>query len=131
MTKEQKAVVVSLRAKGLGYGSIAKETGISANTIKSFCRRQPAAETDKNEHRCQCCGAPVVQTPGRKEKKFCSDKCRRKWWNAHPDQVDRRAMHDVTCAGCGKVFTVYGRTGRKYCCHACYIEDRFGGGGND
>lgn len=136
MTKEQRMMVSSLRADGMGYGAIARKVGISENTVKSFCRRafqqpettQPAV-SDAGEHKCLCCGAAVRQNAGRKEKKFCSDKCRNKWWNAHLDQVDRRAMHEAVCANCGRTFLVYGRAARKYCCHDCYIEHRFGGGG--
>ena len=135
MTNEQKMMISSLRAEGMGYGSIARKIGISENTVKSFCRRsgqQPEpVQQETAEHKCLCCGVPVKQNTGRKEKKFCSDKCRNKWWNAHLDRVDRRAMREVTCANCGKTFSVYGSTARKYCCHECYIEHRFGGGGNE
>ena len=31
------------------------------------------------------------------------------------------------CEKCGKKFISYGNKDRKYCCHECYIEDRFGG----
>jgi len=135
MTNEQKMMISSLRAEGMGYGSIARKVGISENTVKSFCRRnaqQPEpVQQDTTEHKCLCCGVPVRQNPGRKEKKFCSDKCRNKWWNAHLDRVDRRAMREVICANCGKTFSVYGSAARKYCCHECYIEHRLGGGGNE
>ena len=77
------------------------------------------------------CGAPVAQNTGRKEKKFCSDKCRNKWWNAHLDKVDRRVIREVTCAGCGKTFSVYGQAARKYCSHDCYIRHRFGGSADE
>lgn len=132
MTNEQRMMIVSLRKKGQGYMSIANTLGISANTVKSFCRRteKKGSGTDfsVDEHKCKCCGKPVLQAPGRKEKKFCSDSCRIKWWNSHLDQVDRRAIYKKECPGCGKSFSVYGNAGRKYCCHACYIKDRFGGG---
>lgn len=29
---------------------------------------------------------------------------------------------------CGKNFIAYRNNKRKYCCHTCYIEDRYGGG---
>ena len=87
--------------------------------------------TGADEHQCLCCGTPVAQNAGRKEKKFCSDKCRNKWWNAHLDKVDRRVIREVTCAGCGKTFSVYGQAARKYCSHACYIRHRFGGGADE
>ena len=135
MTNEQRMIVSALRAQGMGYGAIARKVGISENTVKSFCRRNAQKEdkpvTGAGEHRCLCCGAPVAQQAGRKEKKFFSDKCRNKWWNAHLDQVDRRAILEFICANCGRTFSVYGRTERKYCSHACYIQHRFGGGGGE
>ena len=137
MTNEQRMIVSSLRAQGMGYGAIARKVGISENTVKSFCRRNAQkAETTQldmqnREHRCLCCGAPVIQHAGRKEKKFCSDKCRNEWWNSHLDKVDRRAIREVTCANCGRTFSVYGRAERKYCSHACYIQHRFGGDGGE
>ena len=129
MTNEQKTLVISLRNEGLGYRRIAERLGISENTVKSFCRRRKdAVYTDAlGESVCKCCGAPVEQTPGRKEKKFCSDKCRREWWNSHLDQVNRKAIHEKTCPNCGRRFSVYGNAGRKYCSHECYVADRFGG----
>ena len=129
MTNEQKILILSLRAKGLGYRKVAAKLGISENTVKSFCRRQkdsPQVNVQAGSV-CKCCGAPIEQTPGRKEKKFCSDKCRREWWNSHLDQVDRRAIYEMICPGCGKRFTVYGNAKRKYCSHECYVSHRFGG----
>ncbi len=135
MTKEQKAIISSMRDKGVGYGTIARRLGISENTVKSYCRRRvqkkQTVQQDNIEHRCLYCGVPVKQNEGRKEKKFCSDKCRNKWWNSHLDMVDRRAIREITCANCGKTFTVYGNAPRKYCCHECYIEHRFGGIDNE
>lgn len=68
-----------------------------------------------------------MQVFGRKEKRFCSDKCRNKWWNTHLDKVNRRANYDFVCAYCKKPFISYGNKNRKYCSHECYIADRFGG----
>ena len=132
MTNEQRMIVSALRVQGMGYGAIARKVGISENTVKSFCRRNAQKEEktlvgNDREHLCLCCGAPVAQNAGRKEKKFCSDKCRNRWWNAHLDQVDRRAVRQITCVGCGKTFSVYGQAARKYCSHECYIRHRFGG----
>lgn len=109
ITNAQRMMAPSLRASGMGYGTIARKVGVSANTVKSFCRRnaqqseteQPFA-IDTPEHNCLCCGVPVEQNVGRKERKFCSDKCRNKWWNAHLDLVDRRAIREIICANCGK-----------------------------
>ena len=72
MTNEQRMIVSSLRAQGMGYGAIARKVGISENTVKSFCRRN-AQKEDKpqvagaGEHRCLCCGALWRRVPaGRK-----------------------------------------------------------------
>ena len=76
---------------------------------------------------CQCCGKPLIQPRTGRPRKFCSDKCRRDWWAAHTDRSHPResAMYTTTCAYCGQEFRAYGNSKRKYCCHACYIRDRF------
>ena len=142
MTEEQKTQIANLRGEGYGYVRIAQTLGISENTVKSFCRRKklagraaasqvmPAAVRDGNQF-CLCCGKEVAQTPGRKEKKFCSDRCRNKWWNGHLDHVKRKANYEFICPQCKKKFTAYGNAKRKYCSHECYIAHRFGGGADD
>lgn len=75
---------------------------------------------------CQYCGIEVLQNPGRKQKKFCSDKCRNLWWNSHLNLVNRKAMHECVCLHCKKQFISYGNKNRKYCCHECYVAKRFG-----
>jgi hypothetical protein len=132
MTDEQRIQIINLRDAGKGYKKIAQITGLSENTVKSFCQRRRiggvALQRTADESVCQCCGKTVMQNPGRKQKKFCSDRCRMKWWNTHLDQVQRKANYDFICPVCKKSFTVYGNANRKYCSHDCYIEDRFGGG---
>ncbi len=137
MTEEQKSQIVKMRQQGRGYVAIAQSLCISENTVKSFCRRKKlngtavpkavSAPIMDGMHFCQCCGKEVAQMPGRKEKRFCSDRCRNKWWNSHLDQVKRKANYEFICPHCKKRFKVYGNAGRKYCCHECYIADRFGG----
>ena len=132
MTKEEKQNILMLQSQGLGYKRIAATLEISENTVKSFLKRADkgpeifhAPETpsvDDEKHRCRQCGKPVQQIPGRKKKKFCSDACRYRWWNAHPAKDA-----DRICPVCGERFTAYGRRSRKYCSHTCYILDRFGG----
>ena len=137
MTDEQRTAVTGYRRSGYGYKKISQITGICESTVKTYCRRNGlagiVAETltakphSATEKPCQCCGKPVVQFPGRKEKKFCSDACRNKWWNSHLHLVKRKAVYDFVCPVCGKTFSAYGNRNRKYCSHECYIEDRFGG----
>ena len=131
MTELQKHQIMNLREKGYGYIKIANELGISVNTIKSFCRRQNIIKPKADDkHYCKCCGKEVEQTKGRKEKKFCSDSCRMKWWNGNLDKVNRKAYRQRKCLKCGNEFTVYGSKKKKFCTHECYILFRFGGGNN-
>lgn len=137
MNDTQRLQIQKLRANGYSYGRISEALGISTNTIKTYCKRHglggvaAAAPISKDTHFCLCCGTPIVQVLGRKEKRFCSDRCRNKWWNSHLDEVKRKANYEYTCPFCKKLFTAYGNKSRKYCSHECYIEDRFGGGHRD
>lgn len=140
MTNQQKEQIAALRSQGFGYATIAKAVGLQKGTVVAYCRKIGLTGTKAVDNRrievdinfCLQCGALLTQTPGRKRIKFCSDKCRVTWWNAHPEKVNRKAVYSFTCANCGKPFTSYGNAERKYCCHACYIADRFkGGDGNE
>ena len=138
MRLEEKNQIKRLRAEGHSYGRVATMLGLSENTVKSFCRRNGLAgrgevekNVDEDAHTCKCCGLPVKQNPGRKEKKFCSYSCRMRWWKEHSDQVQRKANYQFECAFCHKPFTAYGNANRKYCCHECYVADRFGGESNE
>lgn len=134
MTDTEKIRIEEMRRDGMGYSRIAKALGLSDNTVKSFCRRNnltgiievPQPKTDGVRF-CRCCGKEIPQVVGRKEKKFCSDSCRTKWWNSHLDQVKRKAVYKFSCVYCKKSFTAYGNANRKYCSHKCYLADRFGG----
>lgn len=137
MTNEEKSRIAEMRKSGMGYKKIAQALGLSEGTVKTFCHRNGMAgvspeitETDGasvDRKPCRQCGVMVPQYPGRKEKKFCSDDCRNKWWNAHLGEANREAMSRYTCPACGRPFSAYVKRNRKYCSHGCYIADRFGG----
>lgn len=132
MTEEQKTTIARLRTEGAGYKKIADQLGISVNSVKTFCRRNDLTKEAMNTRgECLFCGKPLVQTPGHREKKFCSSACRTRWWSKHRNERIHKKEHYLTCAYCGKKFTAYCEPGRKYCCHACYITDRFGGGAHE
>ena len=116
MATDKSIEIMEYRRQGLGYKRIAAVTGYSLNMVKSVCRRSQAP----TEKRCIQCGAAVEQTPHRKEKKFCSDKCRMAWWNSHPERVTRKAFYHLVCACCGQSFESYGNQKRKYCSRRCY-----------
>lgn len=133
MTDLQKDQISTLRSQGYGYKKIGQLMGLSVNTVKTYCKRHDLGgavtnQTCSAEKACKCCGAALVQTPGRKRRVFCSDACRTKWWNAHPELVNHCSERQVICAHCGQIFNVTQNSARKYCSHACYIADRFHGG---
>lgn len=134
MTNEQKLNVRRLRADNQSYVSIAGAIGVSVSAVKAYCQRNGLTgfratapkEPELPTTSCKECGKPIQQRSGIKEIKFCCPECRQKWWNAHPEMVNRKAVYDFTCAYCGKPFSAYGNAHRKYCCHACYIIGRYG-----
>jgi hypothetical protein len=121
MTIQEKKQIKTLRAEGQTYAQIGERIGVPMNTVKSFCRRE-----DEKKHFCRNCGKPLIQIPNRKPKTFCGDYCRLSWWGKHRDQINRKGVHTVSCACCGRSFERYGHKNSKYCCHNCYIEHRFG-----
>ena len=137
MTVEDKNRITEMRKSGLGYKKIAHALGVSESTVKTFCHRNDMASTlaepvktvcqDMPLKPCRFCGVMVLQYPGRKEKKYCSDSCRNKWWNVHLSETKRQSMSEYICPSCGKPFSAYDKRNRKYCSHECYIADRFGG----
>ena len=130
MTEQNKAGISRLRLAGHSYTQIAEIMHLSRNTVKSVCQRygfQPEVtlEIEKESGVCQNCGMRIIQPQGRKHRSFCSDACRRAWWKAHRDSGKKKTAILLRCAFCGHMFEDYTRNHRKYCCHACYVQDRF------
>jgi endogenous inhibitor of DNA gyrase (YacG/DUF329 family) len=130
MTYRQKEKITQMRGEGFSYSRIAGALGISENTVKSFCRRNNlsgggmglASQADNTL--CRQCKAMLIHIAGAKQKRFCSDRCRMAWWNAHPEAVRRKAIYKLTCVFCGREFESYGNKQRKYCSRACYGKAR-------
>lgn len=137
MTADEVKIVTDLQRRGLGYKKIASVTGISVNTVKTFCRRHRAETGTEVGAKdiplafCRNCGAALDLRPKRKPRQFCSDACRMKWWNSHMDEVDRKAWYTFVCPQCGKEFQSYGNRHRKYCSRKCVAEARRKGGTAD
>ena len=122
MTDIEKRKIHVLQTKGYGYKKIAAELDLSVNSVKSYCRRHPVVE-DPGKPRCLQCGIPVEQKDHRKQKKFCSDRCRNDWWKEHPDQIKRTKLISYICPQCGDGFESRNR-GRIYCSRSCYAQAR-------
>lgn len=121
MKQQEIKAVNQMRLQGKSPTEIACVLGISVNTIRTHIRRHPVIQGGKH---CKNCGKPVLQPPGRKEKLFCSDKCRMAWWNGHREQVRKNAYYTIVCMNCGKEFESYGKKSRKYRCRDCYLRSR-------
>lgn len=126
MTDGERSRIIALQYKGYGYKRIAAETGLSQNTVKSFCARHPVQIEELSDLNvlCRNCRVPLEQTPHKRKRLFCSDACRMAWWNAHPERVQRKAYYTLTCRHCGKQFESYGNAHRVFCSRDCYLRFR-------
>ena len=121
MKLQDQIAINNMRLEGHSPSEIAARLGLSPSTVRSHIHRHRHIPSTKT---CKNCGQPLVQPKGRREKKFCSDRCRMAWWNSHKEEVNKQAFYKLTCQHCGKEFDSYGNSNRKYCCRACYIASR-------
>lgn len=138
MTEQQAKQIVEMRLKGIGYKSIGTVVGLSRDIVRNYCKyhgltgyssaltKNVQMKMEKGEA-CLYCGGSITKPKTGRPKKFCSEKCRREWWKMHPEALKKNetAMYELVCGHCGKTFISYGNKNRKYCCHDCYIKDRF------
>ena len=140
LTEEQKKKITELRLQGYGYKTIAAMVGgdLRRENVRYFCRVRGLVGTPElvglnydahreNPNYCKQCGIYLTRNKHSGVKLFCSDKCRRAWWKEHPKEVQnsKKKPYEITCTYCHEKFISYGRPERKYCCHDCYIKDRF------
>ena len=137
MNNIQKERIEKMRLQGYSYSKISIASGISENTIKSYCRRNNlggirnlSKQENINNESCKRCGKELIQEKRGQPKKFCSDKCRREWWKENNNSINRKAYYKILCVYCGESFSSYGNKNRKFCSHSCYINTRFKVGNN-
>lgn len=117
LTEIQKQEIKKLRDLNIGYKTIAQKLGVSVGQVRHECSHQPKVV-------CLQCSQPIKQDPHRKEKKFCSDKCRITWWNHHK-KIDRNPpKHTQVCEYCHQEFHCYKSKDSKYCSRKCYADAR-------
>lgn len=127
MTDNQKIVIDQMRRDGCGYVKIAQAIDVSENTVKSYCRRQKNTAVREKTIACDECGKSIDNSK-RRNRRFCSDTCRMKWWNQHPKT---QLPYTAYCACCGKEIRMRRKNERKYCSHRCYIAFRYRNGGSN
>lgn len=119
MTTQQMEKIKEYRQAGYTQGQIAEMTGLSVSSIKSFLRRHV---TVSSAEVCPMCGKAIRSKPHRKAKKFCSDRCRLRWWNSHPEQVNR-TRHSQLCPQCGITFETH-IASQQFCSRTCAAAAR-------
>ena len=138
MTDIQRKQIQEMRIQGMGYRAIANAVGLTRDIVRNYCKSNNLEgyakeltlnikEKIHNGEACPYCGKEIYQPIVGRHKKFCSDTCRRQWWNEHPELIQKKdtAIYIANCIYCGKEFKVYGNKNRKYCNRECYIHDRF------
>jgi len=122
MQKELRNKIFELRNSGMGYKSIAKELSLAPSAVRSVCT---AKYNNPDKYgTCKNCGIRIKQTPGKKKRQFCSDKCRMAWWNSHATEVKKKAFYTFKCQCCNSDFVAYGVNKRTYCSSECYLKNR-------
>ena len=115
-------IIKQRRLCNIDYADIAKELGMTTNAVRVYCHRHGLSEIalKKIEDGCKNCGCTITNKSKTRPRKFCSDACKRTWWNAH--RVDRRSPNTeaYTCGICGKKFYDYISANRKYCSQTCF-----------
>lgn len=96
INRQQRDIIKKLRAENYSYATIGKVMGLNQNTVKSVCFRK-GVETPSIPRKtkaekaqlqiCKQCGTPIDNPWNRAQKLFCSDKCRRKYWNEHQENA--------------------------------------------
>ena len=122
MTNEQKNTIKKMREKLCSYAEIAEILGLSANTIKSYCLRN-GLNTEvliNKAKRCKNCGKPIAEISKTKPRVFCCDACKIVWWKTHKTEHKSSFIIEQICPTCGKHFTAYKSSKRKYCSEQCY-----------
>lgn len=91
MTDEQKEKIRSMRIQGIGYRLIAKELCLKENQVQLFCKAHGLAGSAdltrlnfpiwcyQNNH-CLACSAKLKQTKRGRKKKFCSGRCKTRYF---------------------------------------------------
>ena len=140
-TDPDRDTVLHFRMKGKSCVEIAELTGMPIEAVEDYSRMlgfpdgegilrltaedetwfSGAQKSTAPGRCCPQCGKEVIRPPKGGRKKFCSDECRHRWKNEH-----QKAGVEITCAHCGRVFTVAKGRNVRYCCHECYIAERYG-----
>ena len=125
MTEKQTRQINALRETGAGYKKIAELTGLSRDTIRNFLKKNSnnkPSEYIEKKGKCKYCGCEICSIPHKREKIFCSNKCRMSWWKEHRELINHKRAEKKICAFCKEQFIT--ERSRKYCSWKCYALSR-------
>lgn len=97
MTDAQAVRIRELRISGMGYRAIAEDVGLSRDIVRNYCKAkgmaghgaEAAGNLQGRGGACACCGKGITQQGKGRPRKFCSERCRRQWRKAHPEETGR------------------------------------------
>ena len=77
---------------------------------------------------CPECGEAFSRNKIGRPKQFCSERCRRQWWNKHPRPERWKSSRKMICPVCGREFLAIKdyQHKRKYCSRSCANRGRAG-----
>lgn len=131
MTKAKAEKIIELRKSGLGYQAIAKEIGVSRDSVRSFCKNhniepETIARDDKRyQGCCPNCHKRLQKQKSGRPRKFCSKECQVAYWNTYGKGAERATEFTAKCKYCGREFSTYVNQNKKYCCHEHFVIDRY------
>lgn len=112
MPMSKKEIIIALRDQGMLYQDIARIAKVSEVNARSICSRAYHQNDTQNDGMCRYCGVKLINTAGKKQKQFCSDKCRYDWHNQHK-------LYIRVCEYCGKEFVSFGYPNKRFCSRSC------------
>jgi 5-methylcytosine-specific restriction endonuclease McrA len=134
LSNVDKNTVIELRNRFLGYKKIAKIIGKTRDEIRKFCIKielngymgeKPIQKSKTIKHEkamiCENCKAPLYLSGRGRNKRFCSNSCRRIWWQNNTDKKNKieSAIYNLTCKQCGNTFKSYGNKKQQCCSKIC------------
>ena len=133
MTEKEKSTAEVMRRNGCTYRAIADKLHLSLSTVKAHCNRHSITISHPTQEEAPVPTVPlckryhevIINTPGHRQRVFCSDRCRILFWKEHPDKLQRKALVSKACLACGTEFDDYEGHHKKFCSHICYINYRY------
>ena len=99
MTDKQREEIRQMRLNGLGYKIIAKMIGSKEKNVYAYCKAHGLAGSAeivklnypiwcRQNSRCPVCGTKVTQPEIGRRKRFCSGRCRTRYYRMKKDMED-------------------------------------------